>query len=98
MHPIAYQNVVLIGTGRVACGCLQRILEFTRNVVAIEPEQAGFSLVKPLCQKNGVTYILAVNKGQLDELFLSIDEPTLVISAHNVYLFPRRALNLRPDV
>lgn len=92
MHPIAYQNVVLIGTGRVACGCLQQVLEYTRNVVAIEPEQAGFSLVKPLCQKNGVTYVLAANRRLLRDLLLSIDEPTLVISAHNVYLFPSTVL------
>lgn len=95
MHPIAYQHVVLIGTGRVACGCLQHVLEHTRNVVAIEPEQAGFSLVKPLCRKNGVTYVLAANRRSLRELLLSINEPTLVISAHNVYLFPSKVLQNR---
>ncbi len=92
MRPIAYSGVVLIGTGRVACGCLESILDFTDRVTAVEPEQHAFSLVRPVCQRRGVDYLLATDKQELNQFFLTVHEPTLVISAHNIYLFPPKVI------
>jgi methionyl-tRNA formyltransferase len=89
---IAYKTVVLIGTGRVASGCLEALVRFTNDVVAVEPEKSGFSLVNAVCRKHAVPYLLEPDKKRLSEFFLGIREPALVISAHNVYLFPLEVL------
>ena len=92
MIETSYDKVVLIGTGRVACGCLKLLLEFTRDVVAIEPEQQPLSLVKPVCAKSGVAYRQETDREELASFFRNIDSPTLVISAHNIFIFPADVL------
>jgi methionyl-tRNA formyltransferase len=82
----------VIGTGTIACGCLESVLEFTHEVTAVEPERHSFSLVRPACQRHGIDYRLITERSELGHFFQSIEARTLVISAHNAYLFPAKVL------
>jgi methionyl-tRNA formyltransferase len=80
-------QVVIIGTGRLARACLEICLVQHRNVVCIEPEKQVFSSLSAACKGHGVDYCLLTDKLSLESFFLKIQIPTLVVSAYNSYLF-----------
>lgn len=85
---MTYEKVVFIGTGRVAYGCIQILHEHINEIVVIEPEHQAFSTVNALCNKLNIQYHLFNNKNDINIFFTSINVTTLVISAHNSYIFP----------
>jgi methionyl-tRNA formyltransferase len=87
-----FQQIIVIGTGRVASACLECVLGYTKNVTAIEPEQQNFSAVRSICTKAGIDYHFLDSKEALEKFFCAVDTRTLVISAHNSYLFSKTVL------
>ena len=85
-------RIIVIGTGTVAAGCIERAVATMRNVTAVEPEVAGFSTVKATCTKLRVEYRLLPVPNDLTGFLLGISEATLVVSAHNMYIFPEQVL------
>jgi methionyl-tRNA formyltransferase len=86
------ESVVIIGTGRLACGCLEACLARSLPVRCVESEKLVFSPLGALCRKRGVSYEMILERDRLASLFLSITAPTLVVSAFNYFIFPKAVL------
>ncbi len=87
------EQIILIGTGRLPCHCLEACQAGPIPVAAcIESGSQGFSPLAALCRKLGVEYKLMLDRKPLAQFFLSIRKPTLVVSAYNYFIFPREVL------
>jgi methionyl-tRNA formyltransferase len=82
-----YNNVIVIGTGRLAKDCLGNLLDKNINLVCIEPVTTNFPLLSNYCFRNFIKYLKITNKKEIDDYFLSITEKTLVVSAYNIHIF-----------
>lgn len=85
-------KVIIIGTGRLACACLESCLGHMRNVECIEPENPAFSTLRSLCTKRAVKYQCVLERDALSTFFLGCASPTLVVSAYNSFIFPKAVL------
>lgn len=83
----AYQKVYLIGNGRTADNCLKILHEHRNDVVYLAVEEEKFQFSEKFCERNGIEYLNIGRKG-IKDFLLTIKEHTLIISAHNGYLFP----------
>ena len=88
-----YKNVIIIGTGKIACQCIEIVFSFTDKIECIEHDKFPLSAVKMICQKNNIYYRLIDSKEELKRYFLEITERTLIISANNNYIFPKDVLS-----
>jgi methionyl-tRNA formyltransferase len=86
------ERIIIIGTGRLGCSCLESCLEHSLPVMCVESERQPFSPLAALCRKRGVEYRLAIERDPLTDYFLGVAEPTLVVSAFNNFIFPARVL------
>ena len=86
------ERVIIIGTGRLPCKCLEACLARSLSVACIESGSQGFSPLAALCRKRGVEYKLMLDRKTLSEYFNSIHQPTLVVSAYNYFIFPQDVL------
>ena len=89
------ESIVIVGTGRLACNCLEACLGYALPVTCVESEKQAFSPLAALCRKRGVKYEMILERERLANLFLSITKPTLVVSSFNYFLFPRKVLENR---
>lgn len=86
-------RIIIIGTGRLACACLEACLAgLVPPACVVESENHAFSPLAALCRKRNVEYSLMLDREKLSQFFLSINQPTLVVSAFNYFIFPRRVL------
>lgn len=86
-----YKNVYLIGSGRTAGDCLKVIHQYRNDVEYICVEEEKFSFLSKLCQRLSIPYVHTGKEG-IKNFLLNIQEPSLIISAHNSYLFPKEAV------
>jgi methionyl-tRNA formyltransferase len=86
------ERIIIIGTGRLGCSCLESCLEHSLPVSCLESERQPFSPLASLCRKRGVEYRQAFERDPLTDFFLGLNQPTLVVSAFNNYIFPVRVL------
>jgi methionyl-tRNA formyltransferase len=86
------EGIIIIGTGRLACHCLEACLAFSLPVRCVESEKQAFSPLAALCRKRSVKYEMILERERLTDLFLSIAKPTLVVSSFNYFLFPKKVL------
>ncbi len=90
-----YSNIVIIGTGKIACSCLDHIMDIrkTENVMAYEYMPSSLSILKSKAAHHNIEYKFFHDKNLLTELLLTIKDRTLIISANNIYLFPKCICN-----
>lgn len=90
------ERIIIVGTGRLPCACLEACLAGLVPVAGVvESGDHAFSPLAALCQRRKVKYTLMLDREQLSQLFLSINQPTLVVSAYNYFIFPQRVLDNR---
>jgi methionyl-tRNA formyltransferase len=89
---MAWDQIVIIGTGPLACESVAIAHQTTPNVICIEPEQALMSRLPALCRQSAIEYRRETDRAALRAYFESIDSPTLVVSAYNNYIFPRTVI------
>lgn len=82
-----YERVYLIGSGRVACECSKILYEYRKDITFLNIEKDKFGSSKKFCEKNGIAYF-DIQKRDVKDFFKEIKVPTLIVSAHNSYLFP----------
>jgi methionyl-tRNA formyltransferase len=85
---LIYDSIILIGTGKVALECLKECLKKTNNIIYVEPELDTFSPIKHFCYKKGIEIIKYSRKENIISFFNSVKVNSLVISAHNIFIFP----------
>ncbi|MBI3860702.1 MAG: hypothetical protein HY290_02275 [Planctomycetia bacterium] len=85
-----YQKLVVIGSGRVAQRTLEAVLRVPQHpeVVAVEPEAPLTEAFAPACRRHGIACSRIVDRDALVAFFTALPEKTLVLSAHNVLIFP----------
>lgn len=83
----APENVVVIGAGRIAKSCAQAILNHTKKLQCIEPDNTGFPVFRGWCERNQVPYKQLLVKNEIDSFFMEITAQTLIVSAYNLHLF-----------
>jgi methionyl-tRNA formyltransferase len=89
------EEIIVIGTGPLACRCVEAALRATPQVSCIEPENQPMSRLPSLCRGLGVAYRRETDRTALREYFQSIQRRTLVVSAYNMYIFPQSAIENR---
>ena len=85
-----YSNIIIIGTGKIACSCLDYIMDIerTKNVMVYEYMPSSLSALKSRAAHHNIEYKCFNDKNLLTELLFTIKDMTLIISANNIYLFP----------
>lgn len=86
------ERIIIIGTGRLGCSCLEACLEHSLPVSCVESERQPFSPLASLCRKRGVEYRQELERDPLADFFLGVNRPALVVSAFNNYIFPIQVL------
>ena len=90
---MAIERGIVIGIGKVAAGCIDTLATHLPNTLGIEPEAQGMSSAKLVCDRRGLRFLQISAKAELRDFFLAIEEPTLIISAANAFLFPPEVVN-----
>ena len=85
---MCFEKIYLIGNGRVADDCLRILAKKDIPIEFIEIFREKFSFSEKLCERLKVPF-QHIEKDEVRDFLLSLKEDTLVISAHNSYIFPR---------
>lgn len=86
-----YEKIYLIGNGRVAHECLRILHEHRKDIAFLNIEREQFGSSKKFCERNGISCI-EIQKSKVKDFFMELASKTLIISAHNSYLFPREVV------
>lgn len=82
-----FEKYFIIGTGSVAHACADTIKGLNLKPTLIESRKSGLSSLRASCDKKGIDY-LSLQGGDLKDFLNAIEEPSLIVSAANRYLFP----------
>ncbi len=85
---MSFNKVLLIGNGRVADDCLRIMAKKNIPVELIEIFAEKFSFTEKLCDRLGVPF-QHIEKKDIKDYLLNLSYKTLIISAHNSYIFPK---------
>lgn len=85
-----YTNIVVVGTGKIACSCLDYVMsQKTREKVLVyEYCPSSFSILRKKAEHHIARYLSFDVKAELTEQLLTINGDSLIVSANNSYLFP----------
>ena len=86
------KNVIVIGSGKVAAGCIGILASKAAAVSVIETEQQALSCVRMVSNNLKLSYRSMTDFQQLTGYLKAIRKNTLVVSANNNYLFPTEIL------
>lgn len=86
-----YKKIYVIGTGAVANSCALCIKKAGEDVELIESRNATVPTCKQFCEKQGISH-LQLSGDALQASLLALNEPTLIISAANRYIFPKEVV------
>ncbi len=85
---MSFDKVLLIGNGRVADDCLQIMSKKGIAVELIEIFAEKFAFSEKLCERLKVPFH-HIEKKAIEDYLLKLNTRTLIISAHNSYIFPK---------
>ncbi|MCI8772983.1 MAG: hypothetical protein HFI50_03475 [Lachnospiraceae bacterium] len=89
-----FQKVVIIGygkiTGEIITYVTERRKEYGYQLEVIEHEVHSFSITEKLCMEYGIPFARIEDKKELTAYFDSFSERTLIVSASNNFLFPKK--------
>ncbi len=87
-----FEQIILIGTGKIAYDCLSILTSYTDKITCIEYKGNPLSLLSSLCHEKKISYRNTASKLELEEYFLGIDSRTLIVSANNNFIFSKSVL------
>lgn len=87
-----FSQIIIIGCGKIAGDVLgftaDKRAEYGFSLAFIEHEKHAMSKFESMCKEMCAQYEQIPEKSAITEKLMQINEPTLVISAGNYYLFP----------
>lgn len=89
---MSFNKVYLIGNGRVANDCLRMMVKRDIPVEFIEIFSEKFSFSEKLCERLNVPFH-HIEKKDINNFLLGLNDKTLIVSAHNSYIFPKMICN-----
>lgn len=84
---MSFDKIYLIGNGRVADDCLRIMAKRNLPVEFVEIFSEKFTFTEKLCDRLGISF-KHYDKQTIKEFLMRIEGKTLIISAHNSYIFP----------
>ena len=97
MSIIFFTEILLVGSGTIACDCLNEIVKYVNgsNIHVMEMEGSSLSFLKKQCKKNNVEYISCLRQNILEHFMRYTNNgEVLIISANNEYIFPAELVKL----
>lgn len=93
-----YNNILFMGTGMVGSACLKIIANSVGNkkLMCLAAEKESIPTIKPVCRRLEIPYE-QLSPVQAGDYLKKISENTLIISAHNSYLFSKDVVN-QPNI
>lgn len=90
---MTYDQIYFMGTGRVGGACLRILAEACVSVpiVYLSAEAYAIPTVENQCWRMGIPYLRMAPR-ELREYLLRQEAKTLLLSAHNAYIFPRKVV------
>lgn len=89
-----FQKAVIIGygkiTGEIITYAIERQKEYGYQLEVIEHEVHSFSITEKICTEHGIPFARIEDKKELTDYFDSFSERTLIVSASNNFLFPKK--------
>lgn len=89
-----FQKVVIIGygkiTGEIITYVIEKRKEYDYQLEVIEHEVYSFSITEKICMEHGILFARIEDKKELTAHFGLFSERTLIISASNNFLFPKK--------
>lgn len=84
-----FHKVLLIGSGKIACDCLNYLLTLVnqKDITALETIDSPLSMLRLLCQKREIAYELKKEETEGFILDYIRNKSTLIISANNRFIF-----------
>ena len=94
-----FQQVLIMGANKVACDCVNLLKDKMGKecLFVLETADERLSMLGAVCKKNGVFYSKRKDSVSITSFLESFipEKITLIISANNRYIFPKRILNSR---
>ena len=85
-----FEKIVVIGSGKMAHCCAKIVREkCDAKVMVISYKPQVESGLQILCEKSSIPYKSYQESYLLDEALMKLEEKTLIISAFNIYIFPK---------
>ena len=97
MSIIFFTEILLVGSGTIACDCLNEIVKYVNgsDIHVMEMEGSSLSFLKKQCKKNNVEYISCLRQNILEHFMRYTNNgEVLIISANNEYIFPAELVKL----
>lgn len=92
-----FEKVIVIGSNKIASDVLQFVnaekQRYGYEVVYIEHEQDGMSVMSMVCKKNNIPYHFLSAKHAITQFLENENRKSLIISAGNYYIFPANIIN-----
>ncbi|MDE7341919.1 MAG: hypothetical protein K2N80_15425 [Lachnospiraceae bacterium] len=89
-----FQKLVIIGygkiTGEIITYAIEKQKEYGYQLEVIEHEVHSFSITEKLCMEHGIPFARIEDKKELTACLDSFSERTLIVSASNNFLFPKK--------
>lgn len=82
-----FEKIFLIGNGRIADDCLRELHRRDIDVNYIGIGNEKFPFTEKLCERCGIKFC-CIEKKDAKKFLLGITKKSLIISAHNSYIFP----------
>jgi len=86
------KKVIVVGSGKIAAGCINILSSQTKDVTVIETENQSLSCVRMISSKLGFLYIRLIEAQQITSYLETVNKDTLIVSANNNYIFLRAIL------
>ena len=83
-----FNKAIIIGTGKLPFICGYSLKSYDVSVEIYEYSEYVYSQLESLCRNTDIVY-RKIDKGGLTNCLLDIDEPLLIVSANNTYIFPK---------
>ena len=88
-----FSQAIVLGGGRIACDCLKSLTDVGLPVHAIQNDPSPFSLLQHTANRPRCSWQMLTEQHSLTNHFLSIQQPTLVVSANNAWIIPPKVLD-----
>lgn len=86
-----FNRAIIIGTGKLPSACACLLKKYNIRVEIYEYSEYIYSQLELLCKNKGLDY-RKTGKNELTDFLQEINEPLLIISANNTYIFPKEVV------
>lgn len=85
-----YDQIYFLGTGHVACKCLEILATSTdkEHIQCLAVEQEEIASTRAICKRQQIPYHF-FQQPELGDFLCHVAKKSLIISAHNQYIFPK---------